>query len=74
MSRSGYIVDYDLDRERRLSEIEKRTLKKGVFDCLKNYGYMIHIDIDGIPFKVRFVNDFEPKIEGDRMIYRFFVP
>lgn len=74
MSSSGYIIDYDLNHDRMFSANEKRTLKKEVFDYLKNYDYMTYVDIDGNPFKVQFVTDFDPKIRGERLIYNFFIP
>jgi len=75
MTSSGFIVDYDTDRDGALSLKEKRILKKEAFDYLKNYEYMAHIEIDGRVFTVTYVKDFNPVITQDnRLIYRFFVP
>lgn len=74
MTSSGFIVDYDTDRNNALSKEEIRVMKKEAFEYLKNYGYMTHITINGKPFQVKFVTDFNPVIKQDQLIYRFFIP
>lgn len=74
MTSSGFIVDYDTDRDGAFSVPEAEVLKREGFDYLKNYEYMTHIEIDGKPFKVRYVKDFKPVIKKDLLVYHFFIP
>jgi ABC-type uncharacterized transport system substrate-binding protein len=74
MTSSGFIIDYDVDGNGLFSNSEKQVLKKEVFDYLKNFEYMTHIDIDGKVFKVKYIKNFVPKINDGLLIYHFFIP
>jgi len=74
MSSSGFIVDFDTNKDGRLSDAEKSVMKREAFDYLKNYEYMTHIEIDGKEFKVRYATGFNPSITEQTLVYEFFIP
>ena len=68
------IHDFDKNQNGRFEPGEIKAVKKGAFSNLKNFGYFLHVKINGKPFKVKFVKDFKAKIVQDRIVYHFFVP
>jgi ABC-type uncharacterized transport system substrate-binding protein len=68
------IHDFDLNRNGRFEPAEIEELNKGAFSNLKNFHYFTHVKINGNPFEVKFVKDFNAKIVRDRVVYHFFVP
>lgn len=68
------IHDYDSNQNGELEPEEVEKVFKGAFINLKNYNYFTHVKIDGSPFEVKFVKDFNAKIIEDSVVYHFFVP
>ncbi len=67
-------MDYDLNDNSQFEPSEVKALEKGAFSNLKNFNYFVHVDIQGKPFEVSFVKDFDAEIKGEKMLYAFFVP
>ena len=68
------IHDFDKDRNGGFDPDEVEEVERGAFANLKNFDYFTHVKIDGKPFKVKFVKDFNVKIIKDRVVYHFFIP
>jgi len=65
---------YDLCPESPLTEEDVKTLRANAFQNLGEYYYLTHVVIDGKPFYVQWVKDFNARFEGRNMVYEFFVP
>jgi ABC-type uncharacterized transport system substrate-binding protein len=68
------IHDFDKNHNSKFEPSEVEEVKKGAFSNLKNFDYFTHVKINGKPFKVKFVKDFNVKIIKNRVVYHFFVP
>jgi ABC-type uncharacterized transport system substrate-binding protein len=68
------IHDFDKNRNGEFDPTEVQEVFKGAFSNLKKFEYFTHVKIDGKPFKVKFVKDFNAKIVKNRIVYHFFVP
>lgn len=66
--------EYDLDRDAKLSPSEVHTVKLGAFDNLRKSSYFNAIRINGTPYPVREVSDFDARIENGILTYEFFIP
>ncbi|ACL04426.1 ABC-type uncharacterized transport system periplasmic component-like protein [Desulfatibacillum aliphaticivorans] len=49
-------------------------IKEQAFDHLKEHGYFTDITINRKPFKVQFVKDFDARLDGEKLVYEFFIP
>lgn len=74
MFSSSILTDFDKDSDNILDVHEIEDMKKGAFDNLRNYEYFTHVLIDGRTFRVQYVTGFSAKVQGNRLIYTFFVP
>ena len=74
MFSSMIIIDFDKNGNRQFEPSEIENVKKGAFENLREFDYLMHIKIDGKPFKVKYVTDFSAKIIKGKMAYQFFVP
>ncbi len=74
MFSSMIILDFDKNGNQRFELSEIESVKKGAFENLREVDYLMHIKIDGKPFKVKYVTDFSAEITTGKMAYRFFVP
>jgi len=74
MTSSGYILDYDQDRDGGFDSEETAVIKQEAFDNLAEYHYMVFIFFDEKPFTVRYVKDFQAEIRNKRLVYRYFIP
>jgi ABC-type uncharacterized transport system substrate-binding protein len=68
------IHDYDNDQNGELEPEEVKEVHDGAFSNLKNFEYFTHVKINGEPFEVKSVTDFNAKIVMNRVVYHFFVP
>lgn len=73
MYSSCLLMDYD-NGDGILSPVEIREIKAEAFDNLKHYGYFMRVRIDGAPFEVKFVKDFNITTRGGNLLYHFTVP
>ncbi len=74
MTGTGFILDYDANKDGNLDKQEEKVLKAEAFDYLRNYHYMVSISIDNRDFEVKYVKDFSAKIENNMLSYSFFIP
>ncbi len=68
------IHDYDKNKNGVFDPSEVEEVYKGAFSNLENFGYFTNVKVNGRPFHVKTVNDFNAKIIRDRVVYHFFVP
>lgn len=68
------IHDYDSNQNGKFEPEEVKKIYNGAFINLENFNYFTHVKIDGKPFKVETVKDFNAKIVKDSIVYHFFVP
>lgn len=66
--------DHDRDRNGTLDADEVKAIQKGAFEQISQYHYFVFIKIDGAPFDVRFVKDFNAVLVNRRLTYEFTVP
>lgn len=74
MFTSMVLCDFDRDRSSSLDEKETAEIKKGYFNCLKDYGYFTHVQINGQNFEVEYIKDFSAQVEDGKLMYSFLVP
>ena len=68
------LEDFDPDGNRVLDPEEVKTIKEKAFSYIAPHNYYIHIKIDGRPFAVKFIKDFNASVIQDRLMYEFFIP
>jgi ABC-type uncharacterized transport system substrate-binding protein len=68
------IHDFDRNQNGEFDPAEVDAVYKGAFSNLKKFEFFTHVKINGKPFKVQFVKEFDAKIVKDRVVYHFFVP
>lgn len=68
------IHDFDKNRNGALESEEVQEVYKGAFSNLHKFGYFTQVKINGKPFKVSSVRDFNAKIIKNRVVYHFYVP
>jgi ABC-type uncharacterized transport system substrate-binding protein len=66
--------DHDTNRDGRLEAEEVQSVKENAFAFIITYNYFTFIRIDGRPFDVKFVKDFNAVLEDNRLVYEFFIP
>ncbi len=66
--------DFDLDRNGALDQTEVAAVKEGAFSYIASYNYYIHIKIEGKPFAVKFIKDFNAEVVKGSLVYEFFIP
>lgn len=71
---SMLIMQFDKNKDGKLSPKEIAELKGKSFDGLIDYEFFTSIEINSRKFKFNSAADFSPSIAGNRMIYRFFIP
>ncbi len=68
------ITMHNLSREGTLSAGEVAVLRQNAFQNLRDYNYFTYISIDGQPFDVQYVTEFNAWLDGHNLVYEFFVP
>lgn len=66
--------DFDADGDGTFSKAEVAAVKKGAFSNLKHFDYFTFILIDGTPYKVTRVEQFDTGFKSGQLFYEFFVP
>jgi ABC-type uncharacterized transport system substrate-binding protein len=66
--------DYDANKNGVLEPEEVAMVKEKAFSYISEYDYFSFIKIDGDPFKVKFIKDFNAILENGRLQYEFTIP
>jgi len=70
----GILMDFDCDKNERLSPDEVKVIEARAFSNLVNYRYFVYIGSSEGQHRPSEVRDFTAYMEGGRVHYRFFVP
>ncbi|MBN1412354.1 MAG: DUF1007 family protein [Spirochaetales bacterium] len=74
MFSASILMDFDKNKNRIIEEKEMKKIEKDAFSNLKNYGYFLHISVDNKKYGIKSIENFKAEVEGDKIVYRFFVP
>ncbi|RZB34545.1 MAG: hypothetical protein SRB1_00313 [Desulfobacteraceae bacterium Eth-SRB1] len=74
MFSSMIAADYDQNQNSSLEAAEVAMVKEKAFLYIAEYDYFVFVKIDGQPFKVKWIKDFNAVLKNGRLSYRFFVP
>ena len=74
MFSSMIINDHDLNQNGRFEPDEVLSVKENAFSYISEFDYFFSFTIDGTPFKVNEVKDFNAQIIYGKLIYDFFIP
>lgn len=66
--------DFDRDQNGILDRAEVGIIEEKAFGYIAPHNYYIHIKIDGRPFPVTSVTDFNARVNQGKLIYEFFIP
>ena len=66
--------DYDKNHDQKLESSEVAVIKKEAFSHLVEYDYFSFIKIDSNSFKVKYVTDFQARLQNGKLTYSFFIP
>ena len=68
------LEDFDSNRDKVLDTMEIQTIKEKAFGYIASHNYYIHIKIDNKPFEVKFIKDFNARVENGKLVYEFTIP
>ncbi len=68
------ITQYDYDYDGVFNDLEQSEIYQNAFSNAKKYHYFTFIDIDGSTYVPSTINDFTAVIDGDDVIYSFYIP
>ena len=71
---AGILMDFDCDKNKRLSPAEVEVIEDKAFSNLVNYRYFIYIHSSKGPHRPASVREFTAYMEREQVHYRFFVP
>ncbi len=66
--------DFDEDKNGRLDKREIAIIKEKAFGYIAPHNYYIQLKIDGKPFPVKFIKDFNATLNNGKLSYEFFIP
>ncbi|RUA30602.1 MAG: hypothetical protein DSY76_02410 [Bacteroidetes bacterium] len=66
--------EFDEDVDDEFSAAEQKMIYQKAFSNLKKFGYFTKILIDNKPFEIKYIANFEARMDDDIMSYSFFIP
>ncbi|PID40624.1 MAG: hypothetical protein CR984_02270 [Proteobacteria bacterium] len=66
--------DHDRNRNGILEPDEVRSVKENAFAYISEFSYFTFIKIDGKPFQVKFIRNFNATLNDKRLVYEFLIP
>ncbi|WP_035235181.1 DUF1007 family protein [Desulfobacter vibrioformis] len=66
--------DFDTDHNKTLDSKEVAVIREKAFGYIAPYNYYIHVKIDGTPFEVKFIKEFNAWLDNGIVNYEFFIP
>lgn len=66
--------DFDQNKDGYLNKKEVDIIKEKAFGYIAPHNYYIHIKIEGRPFAVKFIKDFNAVLNNGKLHYEFFIP
>ena len=67
-------ADHDRNRNGRFEPEEVAVVKEKGFSNLSEFDYFTFIKIDGKPFRVQYIKDFNAILQDHKLVYEFFIP
>ena len=74
MFSSMIAADHDINKNQALEPEEVSQIKAKAFSFIAQYHYYFTVSIDGRPFTVNDVTDFNAELDTGHVIYTFFIP
>jgi len=74
MFSSMIVADHDINKNQSLEPGEVVEIKAKAFSFIAEYHYFFTVAIDGLPFTVNYVTDFNAELDQGRLTYTFFIP
>jgi ABC-type uncharacterized transport system substrate-binding protein len=74
MFSSMIIGDFDEDWDGSFSKKEIENILEGAFSNLQNFHYFTYISVNGKECSFSSVTEFTAAIQGEKIIYQFFIP
>ncbi len=68
------IEDFDADKNGAFDAEEAAALEQATFVGLSEFGFYTHLRIDGLGYSPQTVENFQPTIQDDTVLYSFVVP
>ena len=68
------LEEFDENRDGKISTTERARIEKESFGTLYDFGYFTYINVNEEFIKAPKGEDFQVKLEGDQMLYSFFLP
>lgn len=66
--------DFDVDRNGILDKEEVGVIREKAFGYIAPHNYYIHVNIDGKPFAVKYIKEFNAALKDGKLRYDFFIP
>lgn len=66
--------DFDTDSDGILSPAEVEQVRSGAFSNLARFSWFTFLEVNGAPFPIKAVSDFDAGFREGRLYYDFFVP
>ncbi len=66
--------DHDINRNGTLEANEVQQVKEKAFAFIGEHSYFSFIKIDGKPFPVKFIQDFNAILSNRKLVYEFMIP
>ena len=66
--------DFDANHDGNLDPAEVAVIKEKAFGYISKDQYYIHVKIQGEPFAVKYIRDFDARLENGMLFYEFLVP
>lgn len=66
--------DFDQNKDGHLDNNEVSVIKEKAFGYIAPHNYYIQIKIEGRPFTVKFIKDFNAVLNNGKLRYEFFIP
>jgi len=66
--------DHDLNKNGMLEPDEVKGIKANAFEFISEHSYFTFVKIDGRPFPVKWITNFNATLDGNRLVYEFFIP
>lgn len=68
------LEDHDQGHDGALGPDEVAAIRQGAFDNIRQWDYFTNVTVEGRPFAVESVTDFNARVQGGHLVYEFFVP
>ena len=68
------LIAYDRNSDGRFDGAETEAVRVDAFEAIEKYHYFIHIDVDGVPYRIATIEDFSVQLGGGQVYFSFSTP